>query len=75
MSDNVIEEISNQVGTFVSSCPNNFKGLWREYMRIRVTIDINKPLKHRMKLKKLKNEWIWFLSSTKMRPHSVLFVD
>ncbi|XP_074352306.1 uncharacterized protein At4g02000-like [Apium graveolens] len=59
MSEKVNEEIGNQVGKFVSSCPSNFKGLWREYMRIRVTLDINKPLKRRMKIRKSGNEWIW----------------
>lgn len=48
--EKVIEEVGNQIGTFVSSCPNNFKGIWREYMRVRVSIDISKPLKRRMKL-------------------------
>lgn len=28
-------------------------------MRVRVTMDINKPLKRRMKLRKSGNEWIW----------------
>lgn len=46
-----IGKIGKQIGTFVSSCPNNFIGRWREYMRIRVVIDISKPLKRRMKVR------------------------
>lgn len=35
-----------------------FTGVWREFM-IRVKIDITKPLKRRMKLRKAGGEWIW----------------
>uniref|UniRef100_A0A803NUC4 DUF4283 domain-containing protein n=1 Tax=Cannabis sativa TaxID=3483 RepID=A0A803NUC4_CANSA len=30
-----------------------------DYMRIRVTIDLSKPLKRRMRLRKLDEEWFW----------------
>lgn len=59
MSEKIIREIGNQVGVYVSSCPNNFKSIWREYMRIRVTIDVGKPLKRKMKIRKSGNEWSW----------------
>lgn len=26
------QEVGNYVGTFVKSCPSNFKGVWREYL-------------------------------------------
>lgn len=52
-------EVGNQIGKYVSSCPNNFKGVWREYMRTRVTMDITKPLKRRMKVRRAGNEWSW----------------
>lgn len=56
MSEEIIIEIGNQLGEYVSSCPNNFKGVWRECMRVRVTLDIAKPLKRRMKVRKSGNE-------------------
>lgn len=59
MSEKVITEVGNQMGRFVCSCPSNFKGVWREYMRIRVTLDLSKPLKRKMKLRKSGNEWFW----------------
>lgn len=59
MSEKVLMEVGNQIGVFVHSCPSNFKGSWREYMRIRVTMDLSKPLKRRMKLRKAGNEWFW----------------
>uniref|UniRef100_A0A803QSS3 Reverse transcriptase n=1 Tax=Cannabis sativa TaxID=3483 RepID=A0A803QSS3_CANSA len=51
--------VGNYMGAFVESCPNNFMGIWRDYMRIRVTIDLSKPLKRQMRLRKLSEEWFW----------------
>ncbi|KAL8090914.1 hypothetical protein AgCh_040108 [Apium graveolens] len=59
MSEKVIMEVGNQIVTYVRSCPNNYKGVWREYMRIRVTLDIARPLKRRMKVRKSGNKWSW----------------
>lgn len=44
----------------MESCPSNFT-VWREYLRVRVTIDLEKPLKRRMKVKKSGNEWFWIV--------------
>ncbi|KAF4351440.1 hypothetical protein G4B88_024821 [Cannabis sativa] len=41
------------------SDPKNFNGLWRDYLRVRATVDIDKPLKRRMKLCKENGDWIW----------------
>lgn len=49
MSEAVLKSVGNYVGSYVQSCPNNFTGVWREYMRIRVTINLSKPLKRRIK--------------------------
>lgn len=59
MSDMILKGIGNYIGRFVDSCPSNYKGVWREYMRIRVSINVNSPLKRRMKLKMNGNEWFW----------------
>lgn len=32
MTERVITEIGNSLGGFVSSCPSNFTGAWREYL-------------------------------------------
>lgn len=50
MTENVLREVGNYIGKFVESCPNNFTGVWREYLRVRVTIDLAKSLKRRMKI-------------------------
>lgn len=59
MTKIIMKEIGNQVGKYISSCASNYKGVWREYMRIRVTIDITKPLKRRINVRQTGNEWSW----------------
>lgn len=51
MSERIIMEVGNYIGTFVESCPRNFNGAWKEYTRSKVTIDLSKPLKMRMKIR------------------------
>lgn len=52
MTDRILKEVGNYVGEYLESCPRNFNGVWREYMRIKVAIDLSKPLKRRMKLRR-----------------------
>lgn len=61
MTENVVREVGNYIGNFVESCPSNFTGVWREYLRVRVTIDLTKPLKRRMKIRKTGNDWFWII--------------
>lgn len=49
----------NYIGKFVESDENNFVGVWREYLCVRVTIDLTKPLKRRMKLRNSQENWCW----------------
>lgn len=39
-------------GVYVKSDNTNFDGLWNSFARIRVILDIGKPLKRRMKIKR-----------------------
>ncbi|XP_060973894.1 uncharacterized protein LOC133039105 [Cannabis sativa] len=50
MSERIIQGIGNYIGRFVKSDPNNFLGVWRDYLRIRVKIRVDKPLKKKKKL-------------------------
>ncbi|KAH9708700.1 reverse transcriptase domain-containing protein [Citrus sinensis] len=58
-SEKILQSISNYIGKFVESDENNLKGIWRNYMRIRVAIDVRQPLKRRMRLKKADGDWMW----------------
>lgn len=59
MSEKILTEVGNYVGKFVASCPSNLTGVWRDYFRIRVTVDVTKPLKRKMKIKKAAQDWFW----------------
>ncbi|XP_060965514.1 uncharacterized protein LOC133034443 [Cannabis sativa] len=59
MLENIVRSAGEYVGRFVKSDSKNFNGLWRDYLRVRATIDIDKPLKRRMKLCKENGDWIW----------------
>lgn len=59
MTEKVLQGVGNYIGTFVESDDKNFMGVWRDYMCIRVSVDLNKPLKRKMKLKKTDTDWIW----------------
>lgn len=58
-SEFILKSIGNFVGCFLESDPRNFQGMCRNYLRIRVAIDIDRPLKRRMKIKKPGGEWLW----------------
>ncbi|XP_060959248.1 uncharacterized protein LOC133030502 [Cannabis sativa] len=47
----IIKDVANYIGKFVQSDERNFMGLWRDYLRVRVTLNVMKPLKRRMKLR------------------------
>lgn len=62
LTEKIMQSIRNSVGTFVKMDPTTLNGLWKQYIRIRVTMDIKKPLKRRMKLKREggSSSWINF---------------
>ncbi|KAK1360188.1 hypothetical protein POM88_044662 [Heracleum sosnowskyi] len=59
MSEKILQGIGNYIGHHVSNCQSNFNGVWKEYMRIRVSINLNNPLRRRMKMKMNGEEWFW----------------
>lgn len=58
-SEHVLKFISNYVGRCMESDPKNLRGICRSYLRIRVTIDILRPLKSKMRIKKARGDWLW----------------
>lgn len=59
VTEKVAMAIGSHIGNFIQVDKNNFDGKWKAFMRVRVEIDITKPLKRRMKLKKPGGEWFW----------------
>lgn len=59
MSQRVVQDIGNYIGEYVEADANNFIGIWREYLRVRVSIPLDKPLKRRMKLRRSEENWSW----------------
>ncbi|XP_074364697.1 uncharacterized protein LOC141705706 [Apium graveolens] len=59
ISENVLKNVGNAIGRYIRSDPINFNGMWKEYVRIRVALNVEKPLKRRMKLKRDSNAWNW----------------
>lgn len=59
MSQRVVTDVGNYIGTFVESDANNFVGVWREFLRVRVSIALDKPLRRRMKLKITESNCCW----------------
>lgn len=58
-SEYIHKAIGNYVGKFLGTDPKNFQGLCKNYIRIKVGIDINRPLKSRMRMKKSGGDWLW----------------
>lgn len=60
MSSKVGQAVGNYIGCFVTSDARNFDGNIKTFMRVRVAMDIRKPLVRKMKLKREGNgDWFW----------------
>lgn len=59
ISETILQGIGAFIGKYVKSDPGNFNGTRKEFVRIRVTLDIHKPLKRRMKIKREGGNWSW----------------
>lgn len=49
ISGNIMKNIGMYIGKYVKVDPVSLDGSWKQYVRIRVTLDIQKSLKRRMK--------------------------
>ncbi|XP_074336503.1 uncharacterized protein At4g02000-like [Apium graveolens] len=59
ISETILKSIGNFIGTYVKSDPGSFDGAWKAFVRIRVNLNIQKPLKRRMKIKREGGNWGW----------------
>lgn len=51
--------MGDYIGEYLESDLKNYSVIWKEYMRIWVRMDIPKPIRRKIQIKKLKGEWIW----------------
>lgn len=59
MSERIVQEVGNYINKFMASATTNFTGVWRDYLRVRVKIDVTKPLKRRIKIRSAGSDWFW----------------
>ncbi|KAM6556617.1 hypothetical protein CsatB_003636 [Cannabis sativa] len=59
MKETTVRGVGNTLGKFLEKDPKNFVGVWRDYLRVRVTLDIRKPLRRRQKLTHENGSWFW----------------
>uniref|UniRef100_A0A803NIF1 DUF4283 domain-containing protein n=1 Tax=Cannabis sativa TaxID=3483 RepID=A0A803NIF1_CANSA len=59
MTEGTVRGLANTLGKFIESDPKNFIGVWRDYLRVRVTLDIRKALRRRIKLTRDDGSWFW----------------
>ncbi|XP_058783931.1 uncharacterized protein At4g02000-like [Vicia villosa] len=57
MLERVGKTIANYIDTFVEYDKNNNSSLWRQYMRLRVKVDVRQPLKKNTRVKNKGGEW------------------
>lgn len=57
MSHHVGKQLGDFIGQFLEYDTTNNTGVWRAYMRVRVAIDVGKPLKRCKKIRKSEGEW------------------
>lgn len=54
MSEAVTHQLGNFFGEFISYDAKNNSSIWREFMRIKIRIDVRKPLMRKKKIKRKK---------------------
>ncbi|XP_074327899.1 uncharacterized protein LOC141665815 [Apium graveolens] len=59
LSENILRSVDNLVGKFIRMDTNALDGVWKPYARIRVMINVEKPLKRRLKIKREGDSWNW----------------
>jgi hypothetical protein len=57
MAERVGKTLANYIGSFVEYDKNNKGSFWREYMRVKVRVDVRQPLKRESRVKNQGGEW------------------
>ncbi|XP_074351653.1 uncharacterized protein LOC141690779 [Apium graveolens] len=57
MSLRLFKDVANYIGEFIESDANNFVGVWRKFLWVRVSVSLDKPLKWIIKIRKSESTW------------------
>lgn len=57
ISEKYANDFGEHVGEYLESDPKNYSKTWGEYMKIRVRLDVSKPLKKKLEVKRPKCDW------------------
>lgn len=57
LSEKILQSVGNYIGKFVKSDPSNLDGRWKAYVHVKM--NVMKPIKRRIKLKREGGEWSW----------------
>ncbi|VFQ97337.1 unnamed protein product [Cuscuta campestris] len=74
-SERVAQRLGNEIGDFMESDPKNYSNPWATYLKIRVKLDVCKPLRKGTKMKREGEDCSTFHSLMNDFQLSVLFVD
>lgn len=72
-SECILKSIGDYVGRFMESDPKNFVRMCRNFLRIKVAIDISRPLRSKMRIKKAGGEWLWIQFKYEQLPSFCFF--
>lgn len=73
VSENVGKQLGNFLGTFLAYDANNNTSIWRKCMRLRIQVDVRKPLKRKKKISR-KNGMELFVQCKYERPGDFCFM-
>lgn len=59
LSENILKSVGESMGKYIRSEAKTFEGAWKPFVRIRVSVNIEKPLKRRMRIKREGDNWSW----------------
>lgn len=57
--DSVYRSIGDFIGTFIQSDPTDIATSGRNFLRIKVALYVQKPIKRRMKIRRSGGDWLW----------------
>jgi hypothetical protein len=57
MQEKVGVKLANYIGTFMEYEKNNNSSFWRQYMRVRVKVDVRQPLKKGQRVRDKEGDW------------------